>query len=94
MYWCKKIIEWSKSYKEAYETAIKLNNFYFLDGNTPNGYAGVAWCFGKHDRAWTERTIFGKLRYMNSNGLRRKFDIDLYVKRIEKDVKEYEASKT
>jgi deoxyribodipyrimidine photo-lyase len=82
MYWCKKIIEWSRTYEEAYKIAIELNNYYFLDGLTPNGYAGVAWCFGKHDRAWTEREIFGKLRYMNANGLERKFDIAEYVKKM------------
>jgi deoxyribodipyrimidine photo-lyase len=49
MYWAKKIIEWSKTYEEAYQTALTLNNRYFIDGNTPNGYNGVAWCFGKHD---------------------------------------------
>jgi deoxyribodipyrimidine photo-lyase len=87
MYWCKKIIEWSKTYKEAYQIAIELNNFYFLDGLTPNGYCGVAWCFGKHDRAWTERPIFGKLRYMNSNGLERKFDIAEYVKKMDNEEK-------
>jgi deoxyribodipyrimidine photo-lyase len=86
MYWCKKIIEWSNTYKEAYEIAIQLNNSLFIDGNTPNGYAGVAWCFGRHDRAWTEREIFGKLRYMNENGLKRKFDIDEYVKKIEYEI--------
>jgi deoxyribodipyrimidine photo-lyase len=73
MYWCKKIVEWSKSYQEAYEHAIYLNNRYFIDGRDPNGYAGVAWCFGKHDHGWKERPIFGKLRYMNANGLKRKF---------------------
>lgn len=88
MYWAKKIIEWSKTYREAYETAITLNNYYFLDGNTPNGYTGVAWCFGKHDRAWASRPIFGKLRYMNANGLRRKFDIDDYVDKMERLVNE------
>ena len=88
MYWCKKIIEWSKTYTEAYEIAIYLNNYYFIDGNTPNGYNGIAWCFGKHDRAWNERLIFGKLRYMNSNGLKRKFAIDKYVERIERMVGE------
>lgn len=86
MYWAKKIIEWSSTYREAYETAIHLNNTYFYDGNTPNGYTGVAWCFGKHDRAWTERPIFGKLRYMNANGLRRKFDIDAYVAQVERRI--------
>ncbi|MDY0317307.1 MAG: hypothetical protein RBQ64_01860 [Candidatus Izemoplasmatales bacterium] len=82
MYWCKKIIEWSRNYKDAYDIAIELNNYYFIDGLTPNGYCGVAWCFGKHDRAWTERPIFGKLRYMNDNGLKRKFDIETYVKQM------------
>lgn len=79
MYWCKKIIEWSANYQEAYDIAIELNNYYFIDGFTPNGYCGVAWCFGKHDRAWTERPVFGKLRYMNDNGLKRKFNIEDYV---------------
>jgi len=90
MYWCKKIIEWSKTHEEAYDIAIHLNNTYFLDGNTPNGYAGVAWCFGKHDRAWSSRNIFGKLRYMNSNGLVRKFDMDNYIKRIELEIEKGE----
>ena len=39
----------------------------------------VGWLFGLHDRAWTERPVFGKLRYMNANGLKRKFDIEAYV---------------
>ena len=82
MYWCKKIIEWSESYEKAFEIALELNNYFFLDGLTPNGYCGVAWCFGKHDRAWTERAIFGKLRYMNDNGLKRKFEIDKYVEKM------------
>ena len=79
MYWAKKIIEWSQTFKEAYDIIIKLNNKYFIDGRDPNSYTGVAWCFGKHDRAWTEREIFGKLRYMNESGLKRKFDIEKYV---------------
>jgi deoxyribodipyrimidine photo-lyase len=82
MYWGKKILEWSKTPFKAYETALYLNNKYELDGRDPNGFAGVAWCFGKHDRAWKERPIFGKVRYMNAAGLKRKFDMDAYVKRI------------
>ena len=80
MYWGKKIIEWTSSPEEAYTIALKLNNKYELDGRDPNGFAGVAWCFGKHDRPWIERSIFGKIRYMNAKGLKRKFDIDLYAK--------------
>jgi len=83
MYWAKKIIEWSKTYQEAYQTIVLLNNKYFIDGRDPNSYAGIAWCFGKHDRAWTERNVFGKLRYMNDKGLERKFNIIGYVKDIE-----------
>ena len=82
MYWGKKIIEWTKSPKEAYKIALFLNNKYELDGRDPNGFTGVAWCFGKHDRPWKERPIFGKIRYMNANGLKRKFDIDLYAKKF------------
>jgi deoxyribodipyrimidine photo-lyase len=86
MYWAKKILEWTKNPLQAYYTALYLNNKYHIDGRDPNGYAGVAWCFGKHDRAWKERDVFGKVRYMNENGLRRKFKIDLYVERIERIV--------
>jgi len=82
MYWGKKIIEWSRTPEEAYKTAIYLNNKYELDGRDPNGFTGVAWCFGKHDRPWKERNIFGKIRYMNANGLKRKFDADGYVAKI------------
>ncbi|MBU1094724.1 MAG: deoxyribodipyrimidine photo-lyase [Firmicutes bacterium] len=83
MYWAKKIIEWTMSFKDAYETIKYLNNKYFIDGRDANSYAGIAWCFGKHDRAWTERSIFGKLRYMNDKGLERKFDIRKYSAKIE-----------
>jgi deoxyribodipyrimidine photo-lyase len=79
MYWGKKIIEWTETPGEAYRIALYLNNKYELDGRDPNGYAGVAWCFGKHDRPWKERPIFGKIRYMNDRGLERKFDMKLYL---------------
>jgi deoxyribodipyrimidine photo-lyase len=83
MYWGKKILEWSPEPETAFKTALYLNNKYELDGRDPNGFAGVAWCFGKHDRAWPERPVFGKVRYMNANGLERKFDIKKYVRQIE-----------
>ena len=84
MYWGKKIIEWSKTPEEAFRVALYLNNKYELDGRDPNGFTGVAWCFGKHDRPWGERPIFGNVRYMNDKGLKRKFDADEYVKRMSK----------
>jgi len=84
MYWGKKILEWSKTPQEAFQTTLYLNNKYELDGRDPNGFTGVAWCFGKHDRPWGERTIFGNVRYMNEGGLKRKFDADRYVEKIKR----------
>lgn len=82
MYWGKKIIEWSPSPRTAFATALALNDKYELDGRDPSGYTGVAWCFGKHDRPWASRPILGCLRYMNDNGLKRKFDADAYVRNV------------
>jgi len=83
MYWAKKILEWSPDPRTAFNWALYLNDKYALDGRDPNGYVGVAWSIcGVHDRAWKERNIFGKIRYMNYNGCKRKFDIDQYVSTI------------
>ena len=82
MYWGKKIIEWTNTYNHAYRTALKLNNKYLLDGRDANSYANVGWLFGLHDRAFQERKVLGKLRYMSRDGLQRKLDIDKYIKAI------------
>ena len=83
MYWAKKILEWTESVEEALEIAIYLNDRYQLDGRDPNGYAGIAWSIGGlHDRAWGERPVFGKIRYMNEKGCRRKFDVERYCARF------------
>lgn len=80
MYWAKKILEWSKTPEEAIKTAIYLNDHYTIDGNDPNGYVGILWSIaGLHDRAWTERNVFGKIRYMNAKGIARKFDVASYI---------------
>ena len=82
MYWAKKILEWSASPRQAVEIAIYLNDKYELDGRDPNGYAGIAWSIGGvHDRAWGERQVFGKIRFMNDKGIKRKFAIERYCKR-------------
>lgn len=83
MYWGKKILEWSRTAREAFETTLWLNNRYFLDGLNANSYGNVAWIFGAHDRPWgPERPIFGLIRYMNDKGLERKFEIDRYVAKV------------
>jgi deoxyribodipyrimidine photo-lyase len=80
MYWAKKILEWTPSPAKAMEIAIWLNDKYELDGRDPNGYCGIAWSIGGvHDRAWFDRPIFGKIRYMNYNGCKSKFSISDYI---------------
>jgi deoxyribodipyrimidine photo-lyase len=83
MYWGKQILAWKKSPQEAFDDLLYLNNKYFLCGRDPNAYANVAWIFGLHDRPWSQRNIYGTVRYMNAAGLRRKFDMDGYVQKIE-----------
>jgi deoxyribodipyrimidine photo-lyase len=79
MLWGKNVIAWSPSYEIAFETLVHLNNKYCLDGRNPNSYAGILWCFGKHDRAWFERPVFGLIRYMASHSTGKKFDSKKYI---------------
>lgn len=80
MYWAKKILEWTNNPTEAMTVAIHLNDTYSLDGRDPNGYTGITWSIGGvHDRPWFERPIFGKIRYMNFNGAKKKFDVEKYI---------------
>ena len=88
MYWAKKILEWTKSPDDALQAAIYLNDRYELDGTDPNGYAGIAWSIGGvHDRAWKERAVFGKVRYMSQRGAKSKFDIKAYIHNVESTIR-------
>ena len=82
MYWGKKLLEWMPDWQEAWGLLVELNDAYSLDGRDPNGYAGIAWVFGKHDRPFPERPCFGKLRPMGAKGLKRKFEMELYLSRV------------
>jgi deoxyribodipyrimidine photo-lyase len=79
MYWGKKIIEWSKTHQDALDIMIYLHDRYALDGRDPNTYTNILWCFGLHDRPWTERPVFGMIRYMNLAGMQRKTNVRAYV---------------
>jgi deoxyribodipyrimidine photo-lyase len=83
MYWGKKIIEWSATHEDALATMIYLHDRYALDGRDPNTYANILWCFGLHDRPWFDRPIFGQVRYMSLEGMRRKTDTQAYIREIE-----------
>jgi deoxyribodipyrimidine photo-lyase len=82
MYWGKKIIEWSGSYAEAAKTMIDIHGRYALDGRDPNTYTNIFWCFGLHDRPWPERPIFGKMRFMSLDGMKRKTNTSAYIDEI------------
>ena len=85
MYWAKKILEWSPSPQVAYQTAVYLNDKYFLDGRDPNGYAGIAWAIaGKFDRPWFERPVYGTIRYMSGDAARKKFDAERYIAQMQR----------
>jgi deoxyribodipyrimidine photo-lyase len=82
MLWGKKVLEWSSSPREAFETLVELNNRYALDGRNPSSYSGISWCFGRFDRPWgPEREIFGTVRYMSSANTGRKVRLREYLAR-------------
>lgn len=82
MYWAKKILEWTSSPEEALKHALYLNDRYSLDGNDPNGFVGCMWSIcGIHDQGWPERQVFGKVRFMNFDGCKRKFDVNAFINR-------------
>lgn len=94
MYWAKKILEWSPTPAEALRRSIYLNDRYELDGRDPNGYVGCAWSImGTHDMGWAERAVFGKIRYMNYAGCKRKFDIKKYAAAWPKEEKTAASAK-
>jgi len=66
--------------EDAMKIAIFLNDKYELAERDPNGYAGIAWSIGGiHDRAWFDRSIYGKVRYMSYNRLDSKFNLQEYI---------------
>jgi deoxyribodipyrimidine photo-lyase len=79
MYWGKMILAWSATPQDALRTALRLNDRYGLDGRSANGYTNVLWCFGKHDRPWAERPVFGTVRFMAAAGVERKFRTEPYL---------------
>lgn len=83
MLWGKKVLEWSATPQEAYETLEHLNNKYALDGRDPNSYTGILWCFGLFDRPWPpERNVFGTVRFMSSANTARKFKLEPYYRYV------------
>ncbi len=82
MYWGKKVIEYSRTHEEALATMVYLHDRYALDGRDPSTYTNILWCFGLHDRPWQERDIFGSIRYLSLEGMKRKTNVNSYVEAV------------
>ena len=81
MYWAKKILAWAPDPARAFEWAVTLNDRYQLDGRAPNGFAGIAWAIvGRHDRPWFNRPVYGLVRPMSGDSMRKKFDAGEYLR--------------
>jgi deoxyribodipyrimidine photo-lyase len=81
MIWGKRILEWTRAPEEALEVMLELNDRWALDGRDPNSVSGIFWCLGRYDRPWgPERPVFGTVRYMSSERLRRKVEMEGYLR--------------
>jgi deoxyribodipyrimidine photo-lyase len=80
MLWGKKILEWTRSPREALAVMLELNDRYALDGRDPNSLTGIFWVLGRYDRPWgPERPVFGTVRYMSSAATLRKLRMRRYL---------------
>lgn len=80
MLWGKSVLTWTARYKHALDRLILLNNKYGLDGRDPSSYGGIQWCFGKFDRPWFDKPVFGVIRPMSLARAREKFDAEAYIR--------------
>lgn len=80
MYWGKQLLLLLPTPRRAFEFGVAMMDKYALDGRDPNTYTGVGWCFGLHDQPFPERAIFGKVRPMGTGALKKRFDVDAYVR--------------
>ena len=81
MLWGKSVITWAPTYDDALAWLVHLNNKYGLDGRDPNSYAGIQWCFGKFDRPFAERPVWGTIRPMSLQRAHAKYDMTGYLER-------------
>ena len=81
MLWGKAVLQWTPNAAEALRVLEHLNNKYSLDGRDPNTYGGILWIFGKFDRPFYRRPIYGTVRYQSLKAAAKKFDVPRYLKR-------------
>ncbi len=81
MLWGKAVLKWTPAAGVALRVLEQLNNKYALDGRDPNSYGGIHWIFGKFDRPFYRRPIYGTVRYQSLEAAAGKFDVAAYVRR-------------
>ncbi|HYE06312.1 MAG TPA: deoxyribodipyrimidine photolyase [Planctomycetota bacterium] len=82
MLWGKKVLEWTRSPREAAEVLVALNDRWAIDGRDPNSYSGIFWTLGRYDRPWAPlRPVFGSIRFMSSANTARKLHVKAYLAR-------------
>ncbi len=82
MLWGKSVLQWTPNAAEALRVLEHLNHKYALDGRDPNSYGGIFWIFGKFDRPFYRRPIYGTVRYLSSRAAKDKFDVPAYIRRV------------
>jgi deoxyribodipyrimidine photo-lyase len=65
MLWGKAVLQWTPDAATCLRILEHLNNKYALDGRDPNSYGGIMWIFGKFDRPFYPRPIYGTVRYLS-----------------------------
>jgi deoxyribodipyrimidine photo-lyase len=81
MLWGKAVLQWTPDAAACLRILEHLNNKYALDGRDPNSYAGIHWIFGKFDRPFYRRPVYGTVRYQSLRAAAGKFDVGAYIAR-------------
>ena len=81
MLWGKSVLQWTPNAAAALRVLEHLNHKYALDGRDPGSYGGILWIFGKFDRPFYRRPIYGTVRYLSSRAAKDKFDVPAYIAR-------------
>ncbi|MFN7146442.1 MAG: FAD-binding domain-containing protein [Myxococcota bacterium] len=81
MLWGKTVLAWTPDAATALAHLEALNNRYSLDGRDASTYASLHWIFGKFDRPFYRRPIYGTVRYMSLKTAKDKFDVGALLRR-------------
>ena len=81
MLWGKAVLQWTPDAARCLRILEHLNNKYSLDGRDPATYGGIHWIFGKFDRPFYRRPVYGTVRYQSLRAAAGKFDTRAYISR-------------